>query len=411
MNTERRKNVANILRSKIRWLLLIWAVIALSQVPGNLVRNISNLMLHSPIMHAGDGGQFYWQTSLTDNRVSGAGTNADQDAQLTLTAVWIQRYGDRYLLGHFALLRQRPTVAHRYFAESPNTFAFPLIAFFSGASLMAAGEPERALGVWQQDPRTAELLLRIGGDTLYRENDPEGARPYFSLANAINPSACEPIYRLGVSWDQEGRQDKALDALGNGLLSCSDRQFAPAVYYLRGRILASFNRLNAAILEASRAARLEPKNPTYLIFFANLLVRSGQNHDEAGELFREAMALEPSLLEPYVGLCNLERSQRNYEKALDWCQLATDGFPEAAISYFRTGQVYLAAKEFEEAISWFRLAVSHESTNENMWIRLGEAYEGHGNYSEAVAAYRRALELDPDNAYAQRKVDELANQR
>jgi superkiller protein 3 len=109
----------------------------------------------------------------------------------------------------------------------------------------------------------------------------------------------------------------------------------------------------------------------------------------------------------YTGLCNLERSQKNYEEALSWCQMAIDRFPEEAEPYFRTGRVYLEMSEFSEAIVWLVKALRYERTNENMWIRLAEAYEGTGNVEQALVAYQEALQLESDNAYVKRKLDEL----
>ncbi|WP_143544114.1 tetratricopeptide repeat protein [Rhodopirellula sp. MGV] len=66
----------------------------------------------------------------------------------------------------------------------------------------------------------------------------------------------------------------------------------------------------------------------------------------------------------------------------------------------------LRTERFEIAQAYFDKAVDQQGdrVTASLWINLGNAAIGAENLSAAVLAYRRALELEPDNAKAQRNL-------
>lgn len=387
---------------------LLSIVLIYQKLATELRCNQNNLTNARHILAASTPDEIYWRTILADSHFSVerndgiAPTESDIGDPVAMAC-------SSYLAGHAELERSRNTSAQHLFASDfrSETERSTLVFFFLGLAHLGANEPAQAVQSWRQAPDTAQLLLRIGGEELYKQNEPASAQPYFNFAAQVAPSLCEPRYRLAIAWNEMGEPEKALDALGSGPLSCPDTFFIGEIYYQRGRILANLGDLDAAVLEMWQTVALEETEIKYLVFLADLLVRKEDQFDAARQLFQQVIQIDPETMAAYTGLCNLERSQKNYEEALSWCQMAIDRFPEEAEPYFRTGRVYLEMSEFSEAIVWLVKALRYERTNENMWIRLAEAYEGTGNVEQALVAYQEALQLESDNAYVKRKLDEL----
>lgn len=370
--------------------------------------NQNNLTNARRILTASASDEIYWRSILTDSHfpvepndgIAAMGSDIGNPVSMSCST---------YLSGHAQLEQGSDRLAQHLFASNSRTETerSTLAFFFLGLAHLEADENTQAVQIWRQTPDTAQLLMRIGEEALYNQNDPASAEPYFNFATRISPSLCKPRYRLAIAWNEMGEPEKALDVLGIGPLYCPDTSFIGEIYYQRGRILVNLGDLDAAILEMWRTVGLEKTETKYFVFLGDLLVRKEVQLDKARELYQQAIRLNPETMAAYTGLCNLERSQKNYEDALSWCQIAVDRFPEEAEPYFRTGRVYLEISEYWEAISWLEKALRYESTNENMWIRLAEAYEGNGDIDQALAAYQQALQLESDNAYVKRKIDEL----
>jgi cytochrome c-type biogenesis protein CcmH/NrfG len=58
-------------------------------------------------------------------------------------------------------------------------------------------------------------------------------------------------------------------------------------------------------------------------------------------------------------------------------------------------------------VALFRLSVDEHPTSGNAWDSLGEAYAASGKRELARVAYAKSLELDPANANAVKKLQEL----
>jgi len=71
------------------------------------------------------------------------------------------------------------------------------------------------------------------------------------------------------------------------------------------------------------------------------------------------------------------------------------------------GYEMIGEKHAELGIEVFKLAVSEYPNSANSYDSLGEAYAAHGDKKLAIAAYKTSLKLDPTNANAQAKIDEL----
>src|SRR6266705_5687856 len=87
--------------------------------------------------------------------------------------------------------------------------------------------------------------------------------------------------------------------------------------------------------------------------------------------------------------------QGDYETALRRFLLAFLHYPDFALSYFGTANVYSAEGKLDEAIKYYRETLTRETLYVYTCANLGYALLQQGKFPEALQMLDKALELDP----------------
>jgi len=150
-------------------------------------------------------------------------------------------------------------------------------------------------------------------------------------------------------------------------------------YFYSGMVLAELGRLNAAALELNEAVRLDPRQPQYLIFQANVFSRLKQN-----ELALDALAtLGDELTRP------------QFETA--WLRLVSD-------TYYRL-------ERFDEVLKVLDLLSRRVPDDARVDLLRGQAYVVKGDFDRALEAFKKSLQKSPEYAPAQFEVGKIYYQR
>jgi len=124
--------------------------------------------------------------------------------------------------------------------------------------------------------------------------------------------------------------------------------------------------------------------------------------EEAGELFRQALAQDPKFALAYAGLCR--RYAYAYEDTRDAalipqaeqaCGAALkldDSLREVSAAL---ANLYLVSGRSEQATALYRAAVRDDPDNADGYLGLGEALEGQQHPAEAERALRQGVEVEP----------------
>jgi tetratricopeptide (TPR) repeat protein len=124
--------------------------------------------------------------------------------------------------------------------------------------------------------------------------------------------------------------------------------------------------------------------------------------EEAGEIFKKALALEPNFAPAYAGLC--ERYALGYEDTRDAALV-----PQAEAACARALQLnatlsevtaalarlYNLSGRHTEAEALYRAGMRNDPENADNYIGLGEALEGQHRTADAERAFRQAVEVEP----------------
>jgi len=145
--------------------------------------------------------------------------------------------------------------------------------------------------------------------------------------------------------------------------------------------------------------------------------RAAQNADEfyrvreigkAIENYESAIALDPDLVEAYLGLGRIYLVEtQEFDKSLEMYQAARDR--SLNDPYTRTSLAYAHSVmgNYQESVNEYIAAIEIKSDDSDMFLNLGYAYEKMEMDLAALNAYRRACELSPNDPRATQQLAHL----
>ena len=109
--------------------------------------------------------------------------------------------------------------------------------------------------------------------------------------------------------------------------------------------VAEFTR---AQIEAQALLELAPNDPEMVALVGDALWGGGL-FDEAEQLYRDALALDPASGAARHGLAKSLTTRQRYGEALDWVQAALDATPDLAAAYHTLGYIHRRMRRFADA--------------------------------------------------------------
>jgi tetratricopeptide (TPR) repeat protein len=208
-----------------------------------------------------------------------------------------------------------------------------------------------------------------------------------------------------------------------------------------GKVLNELGLYERAAREFRQAARLNPLYEADVHFNLGRIQIRQEEYEEAETHLRNALAIDPRMVEAQLSLSSALIGQKLYEEGIRILRdlLASEpgaftaqylladalerrgDFSEAAVAYeeaadlrprhFEARMRWAAVLEklgrWDEAIAQYEAAVALESEDFNAWMQLGEALRTAKRSQEAMKAFGRALEIEPDSEAARRHLADL----
>lgn len=130
--------------------------------------------------------------------------------------------------------------------------------------------------------------------------------------------------------------------------------------------------------------------------------RSPRETIEKGiELAQKMLALDDSIAEGHVLLCNFYSIKREHGKAIAEGERAVSLNPKLPQAYTGYANSLLYAGRPEEAIPLFQKAIRFCPISEStIFLPFGNALRDAGRFEEAVSEYKKAIQQSPDNILA-----------
>ena len=312
-----------------------------------------------------------------------------------------------------------------WFREAHYFAGFKLLRQKQMTAAVRELELSRAWG-----PREVNAVYELGNAYAQSERYPEAAQAY-RLALDANAGYDEIYYNLGaIDAVRLGRGEEGMRYLR---VTQWINPFSAEVYTTLGNLYLADPQRHAAegIALLEDAVTYFPENPTHWVNLG-FLYGTAKRYADAERAYARALALEPSLpqaranlealqkqtgrprlkvLDAVDGLRELEAraGRRDFSDAtLALAKRLDETLPDTPKVRFYLGSLLMARGRPAEAAPVLEWVASRLPGHVWARVNLGEAYLALGRRADAAAQYRAVLQLDPNNAVAQRRLAELA---
>lgn len=121
---------------------------------------------------------------------------------------------------------------------------------------------------------------------------------------------------------------------------------------------------------------------------------------EARQRFEEVLEAEPENNYALVGMGDLERKERRFNKAVTYYLQCLEHYPENNYALFGLAESYRSMKQFNRAVEVWERYLKHDGENVTVLTRVADAYRKARIFDRSRELYQQVLELEPENSYA-----------
>jgi tetratricopeptide (TPR) repeat protein len=223
----------------------------------------------------------------------------------------------------------------------------------------------------------------------------EEAARHLTAAVALRPHTATAHHNLAIVLSRQGKLDAAIAHVERAIELLPGHANA---HNTRGLILDAQGKPEESYASFRLAIALG--GDSVEVYYLNLgeCLKDQGKLDEAATCYREAIALEPGMVQAHLGLCQVLKLRGNLPEALECHGEFLRLHPANANAQASLGNILLEQGKLDEAIAAFERARALEPANFKFHDNLGVALKRRGKFDEAMACYRRAIELQPDVA-------------
>ena len=250
---------------------------------------------------------------------------------------------------------------------------------------------------------TDHFIRVVGDDVVTEGSEAQGEltlQPYFERDRA-GPEA--EAYK-GMAYVVYGRQNANRTVMQRGISmlagALGERPELGEAQYLLGFARLQLGQAAAAIPALEEAIRLNPEIPERLNTLAQAYEAVGRNPSSIEQLYRRALAVQPSEASIRVNLGRFLEAQGSVDEALAEYQRASSDEPWLASAHYNVGTAFLRTGQTVEGERSLREAVHLEPDYSDALTNLGVLAAGRGDANDAHALFLRAVEADSRNANA-----------
>lgn len=279
--------------------------------------------------------------------------------------------------------------------------------------LMAMGNYRGAIALMEeaarQNPEQDQIWYQLA-DLYELEDDHEGAAACYRKAIELQPASPKGYLRLSLLHMQQGDHEKAIEILGEGEGSVSNRLH---LVELTGYACLASEHYTNAVLCFDRAVTLmtetgeKPLAPTFGLTHAVALQMTG-NIEGAASLLRSASMTEPDTIRGYMALTLRDRdNQARITSTLEVLSRLQDIFPQEPDAFTLHALIAIAGQHYDTALSCLeqteRLALDagdEEVLTAQFYFWMGSSAERIKLYDRAEGYFLQCISLEPDHADA-----------
>lgn len=212
----------------------------------------------------------------------------------------------------------------------------------------------------------------------------------------LEPQHADALHFLGVIAQQVGRNDLAIDYIGQALRL---QPHFPAAHNNLGMALRNQGRLAEAFAHYRAALAQQPDFAEAHSNLGIALQDQGQLADAIAS-YREALRHKPDFAEAHNNLGNALREQGQLDEAFLHCQRAVNLRPNYADAYRNLGIILQDQGKIDEAIALYHQVLRLQPDHAEACFNLANALQTQEQDNDAIRYYQEAIKRKPDYADA-----------
>lgn len=244
------------------------------------------------------------------------------------------------------------------------------------------------------DPHNRFAALNLAQNSLEQKNYAQ-AVSYFQQAGAEHSEDAAVLLGLAKAYGGAGNTRAALEtAQKASRLAASD----PKIHFSLGLLLAEQRQYAGAVAQFQDIVPAERDFAVYQnigMAFAKLGRAS-----EAQTAFEEAMRLNPSSPEPYLGLGQTYPDSHESGQRVYWLSQAHERAPGRVDITYALAEALIQANQFNRAGSLLTEAIKQQPRNAALYQAMGDLNDRQHQDEQALQAYQQALKYDPQRVDA-----------
>jgi putative PEP-CTERM system TPR-repeat lipoprotein len=271
-------------------------------------------------------------------------------------------------------------------SRNPDGFA----SYFKLATIyLLRGQRQKGMGelkeVVQRSPDNVKALLGLARLLESRQKESEALDYY---RRAAETGLAEGQVALAYYHLRNEKPEKALEVLDNAI----SVQAKPDVriYALKGRILVSLGRYDAALKDFEEMSRISPSSGLPYIVQTYIAMKKPQ---DAMRKVNEELEENPDRLDLKAEVSRLYWVMGQRDKAIKNAERLLEDNPKAAVGYLVLAKLYEAGNRHQDAVRVLQKAEPLKSVGISMM--LGTLHAANGEDEAALEAYRKAETLKP----------------
>ncbi|MBG1265061.1 tetratricopeptide repeat protein [Nostoc sp. WHI] len=235
------------------------------------------------------------------------------------------------------------------------------------------------------NPKQLEALYGLGMLAQQR-GQYKNAEEFFQAALQLQPEAAAIQNSLGFNLQQQGKLEEAV--------SCYEK----ALKILPDSIEVQSNLGNALHIQG----KLSPEEKVH---YADLNQQFALGRLQAGDFkiaelyYRQAIALQPDLVQAHNNLGEVLQKQGRFNEAVKSCQEAIKIKPDYPYAYHNLGYFFQEKWQFEEAIEAYKKAIKIKPDLAITHNNLGNTLKSLNRFDDAIESYQQAIKFEPNIDY------------
>jgi len=242
-----------------------------------------------------------------------------------------------------------------------------------------------------------EAVYSVVGDFYLRTGDTESALREYREGILKDPTR-KTLYQHDIisTLLRQGKRAEAAE-VNNQVLKENPKD--PDATSLRATFLLDQGDVNNALTQLQGVVTSSPDNAVahFQLGRAYLASNRPDGPESARQQFERAIALQPNLIQPRIGLAQLQVMRGEYEAALDTVQAILQRDPGSVAAKVIQSQAYLGQKKFEDSKNLLTGMMKSNPNSPDVYYQFGKSLLAEGKAKEAEAAFQRAYELNPLN--------------